>query len=62
LTPEDEKLPQDWKKLEQMPFQKMLAIRVLRPDRITTALDNFVGKTLPNGTNYVNCDSTSSFF
>lgn len=61
LTPEDEKLPQDWKKLEQMPFQKMLAIRVLRPDRITTALDNFVGKTLPNGLNYVNCDSTSSF-
>jgi dynein heavy chain len=45
-----------------MPFQKMLAIRVLRPDRITTALDNFVGKTLPNGLNYVNCDSTSSFF
>jgi dynein heavy chain len=45
-----------------MPFQKMLAIRVLRPDRITTALDNFVGKTLPNGSNYVNCDSTSSFF
>jgi dynein heavy chain len=34
----------------------------LRPDRITTALDNFVGKTLPNGNDYVNCDSTSSFF
>lgn len=62
LQPEDEKLPLDWKKLEQMPFQKLLVIRVLRPDRITTALDNFVGKTLPNGNDYVNCDSTSSFF
>jgi len=62
LNPEDEKLPLDWKKLEQMPFQKLLVIRVLRPDRITTALDNFVRRTLPNGDNYVDCDSTSSFF
>lgn len=62
LTPEDEKLPLDWKKLEQTPFQKLLVIRVLRPDRITTALDNFVRRTLPNGDNYVDCDSTSSFF
>lgn len=62
LTPEDEKLPLDWKKLEQTPFQKLLVIRVLRPDRITTALDNFVRKTLPNGDDYVDCDSTSSFF
>jgi dynein heavy chain len=62
LTPEDEKLPLDWKKLEQTPFQKLLVIRVLRPDRITTALDNFVRRTLPNGDDYVDCDSTSSFF
>jgi dynein heavy chain len=34
----------------------------LRPDRITTALDNFVRKTLTNGNAYVDCDSTSSFF
>ena len=46
LTPEDEKLPLDWKKLEQTPFQKLLVIRVLRPDRITTALDNFVRKNI----------------
>ena len=62
LTPEDEKLPLDWKKLEQMQFQKLLVIRVLRPDRITTALDNFVRRTLPAGDDFVDCDSTSSFF
>jgi len=47
LQPESEKLPLDWKKLESMPFQKLLVIRCLRPDRITTALDNFIRKTLP---------------
>jgi len=62
LTPEDEKLPLDWKKLESMPFQKLLVIRVLRPDRVTTALENFVRKTLPKGDDFVDCDSTSSFF
>jgi len=61
LAPEDEKLPLDWKKLEQMPFQKMLVVRVLRPDRMTTSIDNFVARTLPNGEDYVYCDSTSSF-
>ena len=61
LVPESEKLPLDWKKLEGMPFQKLLVIRCLRPDRITTALDNFIRKTLPNGDSYVDCDSTSSF-
>ena len=61
LAPEDEKLPLDWKKLEQAPFQKLLVTRVLRPDRITTALDNFVRRTLPKGSEFVDCDSTSSF-
>jgi len=40
----------------------LLVIRCLRPDRITSALDNFIRKTLPNGDNYVDCDSTSSFY
>jgi dynein heavy chain len=61
LTPETEKLPLDWKKLENMPFEKLLVIRCLRPDRITTALDNFIRKTLPRGDDFVSCDSTSSF-
>jgi len=34
---------------------------VLRPDRITTALDNFVRQVLPRGGEFVDCDSTSSF-
>ena len=33
----------------------------MRPDRITTAMDNFIRKSLPNGDNYVDCDSTSNF-
>jgi len=61
LAPEDEKLPLDWKKLEAMPFQKLLVVRVLRPDRIPSAIDNFVRKILPKGDDFVDCDSTSSF-
>jgi len=59
--PENEKLPLDWKKLDQQPFHKLLVIRCLRPDRITTALDGFIRKTLPAGNDFVDCDSTSSF-
>ena len=61
LTPETMKLPLDWKKLESMPFQKLLVIRCLRPDRITSAMDNFIREMLPNGEKYVDMDSTSSF-
>lgn len=53
-------MPLEWKKLDQQLFQKLLVIRVLRPDRVTTALDNFVRKTLPAGDDYVDCDATSS--
>jgi dynein heavy chain len=60
LTPETEKLPLDWKKLEQMPFEKLLVIRCLRPDRITTALDNYIRRVLPKGDEFVDCDSTSN--
>lgn len=62
LQPEDEKLPLEWKKLEAQPFQKLLIVRVMRPDRMTTALENFVRKILPKGDEYVDCDSGNSFF
>tara|TARA_B110000285_G_scaffold232269_1_gene302936 strand:- start:17 stop:244 length:228 start_codon:yes stop_codon:yes gene_type:complete len=45
-----------------MPFQKLLVVRVLRPDRITTAMDNFTRNTLPKEDEYVDRDSTSNFF
>jgi dynein heavy chain len=38
----------------------MLVTRVLRPDRVTTALDNFIKRTLPNGKAFVECDNSSS--
>jgi dynein heavy chain len=60
LTPETEKLPLDWKKLESMPFEKLLVVRCLRPDRTTTALDNFIRKVMPDGDGFVDCDSTSN--
>jgi len=59
-VPENEKLPLDWKKLDNLPFQKLLVTRCLRPDRITSALDNFIKKVLPNGTAFVECDQTNS--
>lgn len=43
-----------------MPFEKLLVVRALRPDRTTTALDNFVRKVMPQGDEFVDCDSTSN--
>lgn len=57
-TPEDQKLPLDWSRLEKAPFQKLLIIRALRPDRMTVAISNFVRKSLPSGDDYVDCDGT----
>jgi dynein heavy chain len=42
--PEDEKLPTDWKNLT--PFQKLLILRCLRPDRLTSALETFVSDSI----------------
>ena len=61
LAPETQKVPLDWKKLDQMPFQKLLVLRCLRPDRITTALTSFVRVALPNGDAFVDMDSKLSF-
>jgi dynein heavy chain len=62
LTPESVKLPLDWKKLDSAPFQKLLPIRALRPDRLTGALADWIREALPNGRDYMDCDGSSSFY
>jgi len=42
--PEEEKMPTDWKNLT--PFQKLLVLRCLRPDRLTSALETFVSESI----------------
>ncbi len=49
LTPEDVKLPLEWKKLDTMLFKKLLVLRCLRPDRMTVALSRFIKEVLPKG-------------
>jgi dynein heavy chain len=61
LTPEEVKLPLDWKKLDQVPFQKLLVIRALRPDRMNGALGEWIRQQLPDGREYMDCDASSSF-
>jgi len=61
LTPEHTKLPLDWKRLESQPFQKLLVIRCLRPDRMCGALADWIRGALPNGRDYMDCDGSSSF-
>jgi len=56
--PEDVPLPGDYRGLENEYFKKMLVIRTLRPDRMTTALTRFFNKALPNGTAFTECDSS----
>jgi dynein heavy chain len=61
LSPEEVKLPLDWKKLDSMPFQKLLVIRSLRPDRMNGALAEWIRQTLPDGKEYMDCDGALSF-
>ena len=58
LDPEDRPLPLEWRSLEAQPFQKLLVVRCMRPDRVTTALNNFISATLPNGKDFVECDNS----
>jgi dynein heavy chain, axonemal len=62
FTPETERLPGTWRELEKNPFKKLLVLRVLRPDRITSALINFIRELLPNGKDFVECDSELSSY
>jgi dynein heavy chain len=61
IQPEEVKLPLDWKKLDQMPFQKLLVLRAMRPDRMGIALGDWVRNALPDGKAYVDCDGGLSF-
>lgn len=62
LTPETEKLPGDWRDVDKHMFKKLLVIRVLRPDRITSALTLFIREVLPNGKVYTDNDSENSSY
>jgi dynein heavy chain len=62
FTPEAEKLPGAWRELDRSPFRKLMVVRVLRPDRITAALSNFIRDTLPRGKDFVECDSELNSF
>jgi dynein heavy chain, axonemal len=50
----------DWAGLDRVPFQKMLVVRCLRPDRIATSLLDFIRVVLPNGSAYADCDGALS--
>ena len=60
ITPESEKLPLEWSQLDKEPIKKMLVVRCLRPDRVATALNEFIRVVLPNGSQYTDCDSALS--
>ncbi len=61
LSPENVRLPSEWRKLESQPFLKLCIIRALRPDRMTNALVNFMNNVFPNGKDFINMDQNNSF-
>lgn len=61
LSPENSRLPSDWRKLDSQPFLKLCVIRALRPDRMTSALTQFIKNVLPRGSEFVSMDQNLSF-
>ena len=61
LSPENQKLPLEWKSLEQQPFQKLLVLRCLRPDRVEIAMKAFIKRVLPEGDSFVDMDQSNGF-
>ena len=61
IAPEEVKLPLDWKRLDTVPFQKLLVLRALRPDRCCAAMAEWIRGALPNGRDFMDCDGSSSF-
>lgn len=59
--PETAKLPLDWKKLDALPFQKLLVLKCLRPDRVNIALQNLIAQVLPDGKSFIEMDQKLSF-
>eukprot|EP00937_MAST-01D_sp_MAST-1D-sp2_P002818 g2818.t1 len=59
-APESEKLPLTWAALDKTPLLKLLVVRCLRPDRMTTAVRGFVVKSpvLGAGARFANCDAS----
>lgn len=62
VQPENEKLPLDWRDLDKRPFQKLLLIRCLRPDRLPAALQNMVRTLMPRGIEYSDLDTSLNSF
>lgn len=47
LSPENVRLPSEWRKLDNQPFLKLCVLRAMRPDRMTNAILNFINKIFP---------------
>jgi dynein heavy chain len=60
VAPETEKLPLDWAQLEKRPFQKLLVVRALRPDRLIPAFRNWINFSLPECRSYIDADDAMS--
>ncbi|PFH34573.1 dynein heavy chain family protein [Besnoitia besnoiti] len=61
LQPEAVRLPLDWKRLDSQPFKKLLVLRCLRPDRMTTAIAEYIKAILPSGSEFIDGDAALSF-